>query len=103
MAEYIVAIDVTRVRFPADALALAIHPRPCTARVASRSLARCDHAFYRDSLQQVRDSIVVSISACHVEDPGSIPGRGNVLLTHGLRMQLRCEGNRCDLDRTHEL
>ena len=22
------------------------------------------------------DSIVVSISACHVEDPGSIPGRG---------------------------
>ena len=28
------------------------------------------HAF------QIRDSIVVSISACHVEDPGSIPGRG---------------------------
>jgi hypothetical protein len=27
-------------------------------------------------LQQVRDSIVVSISACHAEDPGSIPGRG---------------------------
>ena len=25
---------------------------------------------------QVRDSIVVSISACHAEDPGSIPGRG---------------------------
>ena len=24
----------------------------------------------------LRDSIVVSISACHVEDPGSIPGRG---------------------------
>ena len=25
---------------------------------------------------QLRDSIVVSISACHAEDPGSIPGRG---------------------------
>ena len=25
---------------------------------------------------QIRDSIVVSISACHAEDPGSIPGRG---------------------------
>ena len=25
---------------------------------------------------KVRDSIVVSISACHAEDPGSIPGRG---------------------------
>ena len=24
----------------------------------------------------LRDSIVVSISACHAEDPGSIPGRG---------------------------
>ena len=26
--------------------------------------------------QQLRDSIVVSISACHAEDPGSILGRG---------------------------
>ena len=25
---------------------------------------------------QIRGSIVVSISGCHVEDPGSIPGRG---------------------------
>lgn len=24
----------------------------------------------------IRGSIVVSISACHAEDPGSIPGRG---------------------------
>ena len=30
--------------------------------------------------QHVRDSIVVSMSACHAEDPGSIPGRG----THAL-------------------
>ena len=29
----------------------------------------------------IRDSIEVSISACHAEDPGSIPGRGNV---HGI-------------------
>ena len=28
------------------------------------------------SREQVRGSIVVSISACHAEDPGSIPGRG---------------------------
>ena len=28
------------------------------------------------ALRQIRDSIVVSISACHAEDPGSIPGRG---------------------------
>ena len=27
-------------------------------------------------LCQIRGSIVVSISACHAEDPGSIPGRG---------------------------
>ena len=25
---------------------------------------------------RVRGSVVVSISACHAEDPGSIPGRG---------------------------
>merc|ERR1712016_322254 len=27
-------------------------------------------------IKHVRGSIVVSISACHAEDPGSIPGRG---------------------------
>ena len=27
-------------------------------------------------IDKIRDSIVVSISACHAEDPGSIPGRG---------------------------
>ena len=30
--------------------------------------------------RQIRGSIVVSISACHAEDPGSIPGRGVLLL-----------------------
>ena len=29
--------------------------------------------------QQIRGSIVVSISACHAEDPGSIPGPTLVL------------------------
>ena len=33
------------------------------------------HHFKLDTWQ-VRGSIVVSISACHAEDPGSIPGRG---------------------------
>ena len=28
----------------------------------------------------VRVSIVVSISACHADDPGSIPGRGNLCM-----------------------
>ena len=28
----------------------------------------------------LRDSIVVSISACHADDPGSIPGRGVLFL-----------------------
>ena len=28
----------------------------------------------------IRGSIVVSISACHAEDPGSIPGRGVLLV-----------------------
>ena len=29
-----------------------------------------------DNIDQIRGSIVVSISACHAEDLGSIPGRG---------------------------
>ena len=31
----------------------------------------------------IRDSIVVSISACHADDPGSIPGRGAFSLSLG--------------------
>ena len=31
-----------------------------------------------DNTDQIRGSIVVSISACHAEDPGSIPGRGGM-------------------------
>jgi hypothetical protein len=36
-----------------------------------KDLLRCDQ-----HIQHIRGSIVVSISACHAEDPGSIPGRG---------------------------
>ena len=36
-------------------------------------------ATIRKFISQIRDSIVVSISACHAEDPGSIPGRGVLL------------------------
>ena len=39
--------------------------------------ARQEQGFSTSScFYQIRDSIVVSISACHAEDPGSIPGRG---------------------------
>ena len=36
-----------------------------------RDVLRCDQQTH-----YIRGSIVVSISACHAEDPGSIPGRG---------------------------
>jgi hypothetical protein len=39
-----------------------------------------DHALWGHG--QIRGSIVVSISACHAEDPGSIPGRGVFLFCH---------------------
>ena len=29
-------------------------------------------------MYQILDSLVVRISACHVEGPGSIPGRGEI-------------------------
>jgi hypothetical protein len=32
--------------------------------------------FSKKKIVKIRDSIMVSISACHAEDPGSIPGRG---------------------------
>ena len=32
------------------------------------------------SAAEFRDSVVVSISACHADDPGSIPGRGVLLV-----------------------
>ena len=40
-----------------------------------RDTQRLDSAL-QSHLYKIRCSIVVSISACHAEDPGSIPGRG---------------------------
>ena len=45
-----------------------------------------------DGFQSFLDSIVVSISACHVEGPGSIPGRGVLFLSlthHHLDKEVR--------------
>ena len=42
---------------------------------------------------QIRGSIVVSISACHAEDPGSIPGRGVSPSAHYAYGQARSEGS----------
>ena len=42
------------------------------------STARYTLVELRPGINHIRDSIVVSISACHAEDPGSIPGRGNI-------------------------
>ena len=43
------------------------------------STARHTQFELRPGINHIRDSIVVSISACHAEDPGSIPGRGVLL------------------------
>ena len=42
----------------------------------------------RASTNNFRGSIVVSISACHAEDPGSIPGRGILSCARFLRRRL---------------
>ena len=36
--------------------------------------------FYNPAFSTILDSLVVRISACHVEGPGSIPGRGEIFL-----------------------
>ena len=38
--------------------------------------------FLKQHFYQVLDSLVVRISACHVEGPGSIPGRGGKFFPH---------------------
>ena len=45
----------------------------CT--IHGTTIRRIDSVLFA-ARQQLRDSIVVSISACHAEDPGSIPDRG---------------------------
>ena len=47
-----------------------------SCELKERCRSRSGHCSSRAPTSQVRGSIVVSISACHAEDPGSIPGRG---------------------------
>ena len=42
------------------------------------SEAGYNEVFFQE-LATFRDSIVISISACHADDPGSIPGRGDFI------------------------
>ena len=56
--------------------------------VAEKSFEQMLLAYMRLPPQgQFRGSIVVSISACHAEDPGSIPSRGLVSLPHALVLE----------------
>jgi hypothetical protein len=49
---------------------------------------RLDLKFVLSTYHQFLDSLVVRISACHVEGPGSIPGRGGFLLRfHSLALK----------------
>ena len=59
------------------------------ALVIAMAIGKREHESYHVLVKQpmiqcckLRGSIVVSISACHAEDPGSIPGRG-AFLQHG--------------------
>ena len=45
-------------------------------RYAPQMLSSYKNVILSSSSCLILDSIVVSISACHAEDPGSIPGRG---------------------------
>ena len=47
--------------------------------------------FLQQVQHQVLDSLVVRISACHVEGPGSIPGRGETFFVKKLMLQVRLE------------
>ena len=45
--------------------------------IPAQSLPHTAEGWHASKSSQIRDSIVVSISACHAENPGSIPGRGD--------------------------
>ena len=52
-------------------------------QICENEVQRLLNQNYENKVQplfQFRCSIVVSISACHAEDPGSIPGRGVLTL-----------------------
>ena len=63
-------------------------------RVVAEQNAKMLLAYMRLPPQgKFRGSIVVSMSACHAEDPGSIPGRGVVSLPHALVLKTIWEHN----------
>ena len=59
-----------------------VHPQPllsawaCLLKPFWAFRLRCSSYSHGSPAKHIRGSIVVSISACHAEDPGSIPGRG---------------------------
>ena len=57
---------------------------PCVASSGCSRL-ECSGMIVDSPNHQIRGSIVVSISACHAEDPGSIPGRGVLQLAADFR------------------
>ena len=70
------------------------HPRHPPAATANASFGgRCT---------KVRGSIVVSISACHAEDPGSIPGRGGEHCSpQGLARAVQCGAHQLPAHSAH--
>lgn len=48
-------------------------------------------------VDQLRDSIGASISACHADDPGSIPGFGGVELQHEVDVSRRGDRLLCSV------
>ena len=71
-----------------------VTPRLCSmpiSRTAQMAHWVLVDEFHLQRTNMIRGSIVVSISACHAEDPGSIPGRGGCAsrgqLGHPLRAQ----------------
>ena len=81
-------VRLTRERFPVRSWALIFFwlANMCALNAPTKFLIESGSCVqfenFRTSTQPVafRDSIVVSISACHADDPGSIPGRGVFLL-----------------------
>ena len=87
MAEYIAAGDVTRSQFLADAVIGLLGDGEGSdvlwgSATHVTGTEMCGHTLSgihnasQSEMPSIRCSIVVSISACHAEDSGSIPGRG---------------------------
>ena len=96
-------------RRPAGAISTAC-PRHRSMRVCTPSpmptLAQppvaAAYVNYFGRLTMVRGSIVVSISACHAEDPGSIPGRGGEHCSpQGLARAVQCGAHQLPAHSAH--